>query len=273
MKVVSIPASEGVIARATAIMRVLCESAEDVSISHISATLGVTPSSVHRLLDDLVRAQWVERTVHHRYRVAFEFYRLGALGSHRITPVELAKPLLNDLVTRCDETAIFAMRVPGEPRMVLASQANPSRPLHWRFQHHIPRSLMWGAPARAILAWVDEPTQRAVLADAPPSPRGRAAPAWATWSREAEEIRRRRYAVCRDQYTDWAIGYACPVFGLSDVIGALAFVLPQMRLDMSNERRIVAALQDAAARLSRSLGAPAAAAWNQTQPELKRTQG
>jgi DNA-binding IclR family transcriptional regulator len=255
-----IPASEGVLARATAIMRVLCESGEDVSITHIAEVLGITPSSVHRLLDDLVRAKWVERTVHHRYRVGFEFYRIGALGSHRITAVALAKPLLAELVARCNETAVFAMLVPDELKMVLADQADPTHPLRWRFLHHVPRSLVWGAPARAMLAHVTEDEQRTALLDAPPSPRGRPPPSWSAWQREAEAIRQRNYAVTEGQFTEWAVGYSVPVFGHAGLVGALAFIVPRTRMETSSEAQMAAALQHAAATLSRTLGAPIAVA-------------
>jgi DNA-binding IclR family transcriptional regulator len=269
MNVVRIPASEGVLARATAIMRMLCERGEDVSISELSDALGITRSSVHRLLDDLVRARWAERTLHHRYRVGFEFYRIGALGSQGITPVTLAKPLLAELVMRCNETAVFAMLVPGELKMVLADQADPSHPLRWRFQLHIPRSLVWGAPGRAILASLTEPEQRQALADAPPSPRGRQAPAWSTWEREAEEIRRRNFAVIHGQFTDWAVGYSVPVFGHAGLVGALAFVVPRTRMETTSEAQMVTALQESAATLSRSLGAPISALKPQGARRLK----
>lgn len=270
MSAARIPASEGVLARATAIMRVLCESGEDVSISNMADVLGITRSSVHRLLDDLVRAKWVERTVHHRYRVGFEFYRIGALGSHRITAVTLAKPLLGELVARCNETAVFAMLVPGELKMVLADQADPTHPLRWRFQHHVPRSLVWGAPARAMLAHMTQEEQRTALAEAPPSPRGRPAPSWSAWQREAEAIRERNYAVTEGQFTEWAVGYAVPVFGHAGLVGALAFVVPRTRRDTGSEAKMAAALQHAAATLSRTLGAPIAVA---KEPGTRRVKG
>ncbi|MDB5856436.1 MAG: hypothetical protein JWQ76_125 [Ramlibacter sp.] len=258
MSAAHIPASEGVLARATAIMRVLCESGEDVSITHMAEVLGITRSSVHRLLDDLVRAKWVERTIHHRYRVGFEFYRIGALASHRITAVTLAKPLLAELVARCNETAVFAMLVPGELKMVLAGQADPTHALRWRFQHHVPRSLVWGAPARAMLAHLSEDEQRSALAEAPPSPRGRPGPSWSAWHREAEAIRQRNYAVTEGQFTEWAVGYSVPVFGHAGLVGALAFIVPRTRMETSSEAQMVAALQHVAATLSRTLGAPIA---------------
>jgi IclR family transcriptional regulator, acetate operon repressor len=268
--VVRIPASEGVLARATAIMRVLCESGEDLSISHIAEVLGITRSSVHRLLDDLVRARWVERTVHHRYRVAFEFYRIGALGAHRITAVTLAKPLLAELTARCNETAVLAMLVPGELKMVLTEQADPAHPLRWRFQHHIPRSLVWGAPGRAMLAFLDEEQQRSAIAEAPPSPRGRPPPAWSTWKREAEAIRVRNFAMSDGQFTEWAIAYAVPVFGHAGLVGSVAFVVPRTRMETSSETQMVGALQRAAATLSRSLGAPISAA---PEPGIRHAKG
>lgn len=263
---VRIPASEGVLARATAIMRVLCESGEDLSISHIAEVLGITRSSVHRLLDDLVRAKWVERTVHHQYRVAFEFYRIGALGSHRITPLTLAKPLLTELVAHCNEAAVLAMLVPGELKMVLADQVDPTHPLRWRFQHHVPRSLVWGAPARAMLAFLSEDEQRTAIAEAPPSPRGRRPPSWPTWQREADAIRGQNFAASDGQFTEAAVSFAVPVFGHLGLIGSLAFVVPRTRIESSSPSQLVGALQRAAATLSRSLGAQIAV----KEPTLRR---
>jgi DNA-binding IclR family transcriptional regulator len=256
MNISTIPVSEGVLARGAAIMRVLCESEVAMPISAISRTLGMAPSSVHRILDQLVTVRWVERTTNHQYRVGFEFYRLGSLAASRVKLVELARPLVQQLVSRCDETALFSVRIPNTGQMIFTEQVVSSQPLRYSFHLHEPRSLMWGAAARAILAWMPEPDQRDVLARAPVSPTGRKVPAWATWAREAREIRQQGYATSRGHYTDWAFGIAVPVFDVIGVVGALIFVAPEMRVPPAKERTLIAALQDAALHLSRSLGAP-----------------
>lgn len=239
-------------------MRELCESDTPLTISAISTKLGIAPSSVHRALESLVKARWVERMATHQYRLAFEFYRLGALAASRIKPVELSRPLLAKLAIQCDETALFAMRIPGALQMLFAEQAESPQTLRYRFPLHEPRFLFWGAPARAILAWMPEEQQREALATAPPSITNRRPPAWSTWEREAREVRQQGYAVTRGHYTNWAVGVAVPVFGLEqEVVGALTIIAPEMRVQRNSERRFATALQVAAAHLSRSLGAPA----------------
>jgi IclR family transcriptional regulator, acetate operon repressor len=255
----TIPISDGVLGRATAIMRVLSESEVAMPISAISRLLGMAPSSVHRILDQLVTAHWVERTANHQYRIGFEFYRLGALAASRVKLVELARPLVQQLVSRCDETALFAVRIPNTGQMLFAEQVVSSQPLRYSFHLHEPRSLVWGAAARSILAWLPDTEQRDVLARAPISPTGRKVPTWATWAREAREIRQQGYSSSRGHYTDWAFGIAVPVFDVIGVVGALTFVAPEMRVPAGRERTLISALQDAASHLSRSLGAPVAA--------------
>lgn len=253
-----IPASEGVLARATAIVRAICESGEDASISALSERLGITPSSVHRLLDDLVRARWVERTPHHRYRVGFELYRLGALSATRMRPVRLARPVLAALVARCHETAVFALRVPEQASMVLAEQADPPQPLRWRFAHHIPRSLLWGAPGRAMLAHLPDDSQQLALSQASESPRGRPAPDWNQWQAEAARIRSQGYAVTEGHFTELACGMASPVFDHAGVVGAIACIVARSRFEDATRANLQDALPRAARTLSRSLGAPLA---------------
>ncbi|MGE4241251.1 IclR family transcriptional regulator [Ramlibacter sp.] len=249
-------AAKGVIARTTALMRALVEAGEPQSVKALGEQLHLAPSTVHRLLEELLRAEWVVRTPQHRYRAALEFFRLGALTTHHIAPVALAQSALHEIVQRCDETAIFAMQVGNEPRMVFVEQRNPSHPLRYRFRMHKLRPLVWGSAGRAILAWLPEAQQRLALAEAAPSESGWAAPDWDTWAEEAKTIRKRGYAMSRGHFIDWAVGFAAPVFGSGDaLVGCVLLIVPEQRFRSDRANFYIHTLLEQARLLSASLGA------------------
>lgn len=248
--------AKGVVLRTTALMRMLAEAREPQSIKGLGERLGLAPSTVHRLLEELVHTEWVVRTPQRRNRAALQFFRLGALTTQHIAPVALARPVLAEIVARCDETAIFAMHVKKDARMVFVDKRDPSHPLRYRFRMHEARPLVWGAPGRAILAHLPAEVQRAAVCGAGRSESGRLPPSWDEWLGEAATVRRRGWAMSRGAFIDWAVGFAAPVFGGADeIVGALAIAVPEARLRPGQDGHFIHTLTRQARLLSASLGA------------------
>lgn len=250
---------ESVLARATAIFEVLAESAEPVSIREVADRLDLATSTVHRLLGELVRIGWVERAPLRRYRISMQFYKLSAAAARNMPGVTVSRQFLLNIVRQVDETCFFAMAMREELKMMIVERVDPTQPLQYRFQMHQTRSLIWGAPARAILSGMSEEEIRRAVATAPASLKGKRPPTYAQMQTEIAAIRARGYAITRGEILDWGVSIASPVFGADQtVVGALALVVPQMRFRGSSESAYSRMIMAQARRLSGALGASSA---------------
>ncbi|HEY4319132.1 MAG TPA: IclR family transcriptional regulator [Herbaspirillum sp.] len=249
-------ANDGVLARAAAIFKVLAENSEAVSVSSVATALDLSTSTVHRLLNELVRIGWVERAPMRRYRASFEFYRLSAVVARNVPGVTVCRPFLLDIVRQVDETCFFAMAMRDQLSMMIAERVDPTQPLQYRFQMHQTRSLIWGAPARAILSALSDAEIGLAVANAPLSLKGKRPPPLAQIMQEMVEIRGRGYCITRGEILEWAVSIASPVFGADQkVVGAIALIVPEMRFRGSSESTYAKLITSQARRLSGAMGA------------------
>lgn len=249
-------ANDGVLARATAIFEVLAEGTEPASVGEVASKLNLATSTVHRLLNELVRIGWVERAPMRRYRTSVEFYRLSAAAARSIPGVTVSRQFLLDIVRQVDETCLFAMVMRSKLAMMIAEKVDPTQPLQYRFQMQQPRSLIWGAPARAILSALSDEEVNTAIATAPNSLEGKPPPSASQMLHEVSGIRGRGYCITRGQILEWAVSLASPVYGADQgVVGAIALIVPEMRFRDASETAYAKLITSQARRLSIALGA------------------
>ncbi|WIX76520.1 IclR family transcriptional regulator [Amycolatopsis carbonis] len=240
------PPAKAVLRRARAILRSFDASSSVLGISELARRSGLPKATVHRLVQELVECELLERDGH-RYRLGTWLYELGQRApAHRSLRV-VAAPFLDDLAHVTQETVLLV--VPGRSGMLFTEKYVGSRgrgrvvtQLDGRVPPHSAASgkaiLAFGPPER-----VDELCATTGPETQPPldEPRLRA---------ELAEIRRRGYAV---SHIEPAPGYgaiAAPVWSDATVVAALSIVAPGDRLDIG---RFSAALQLACTALTRRL--------------------
>ena len=159
------PADSGTVARAVAVLRAVAESGDGTQIKRISADLGLPASTVHRLLDLLMREGMVERDEEApTYRTGREFLRLSSVVMSRHPLQAIAAPLLEQAVASVNETAYLCLYLPRERRLTFASHVESTHPLGYRVRSHEPQTLLTGASGRSILAFLPQDEITAVLA-------------------------------------------------------------------------------------------------------------
>lgn len=245
-----------VVARVVALLRAFAEGGESLSIKDLAGQLALAPSTVHRLLDQLVAAGLVERTPGRRYRVGGEFSRIGALAARKAGVLRLARPVIQEVARETDETCMLGMLLPQTLTMMFVDKAASARPLPYAVRMHRARSLLWGATGLCLLAWLGPAAVERVLRRGEPSPLdGRSPPDGAALAERLARIRRRGYALTRGEQTREAVGMAAPVFGASrQIVGDLCLTLPQSRFSAADEERFARLLTQRAAALSRMNG-------------------
>ncbi|ONG53164.1 hypothetical protein BKE38_13185 [Pseudoroseomonas deserti] len=248
--------SQGVVARVAEILRAFAEAGGSLSIKELSQRLDLPPSTLHRLLDQLLETGLVERAAHRRYRVGGEFSRIGALAARKAGMLRLAGPVLQDVARQTTETCMLGLLLPQSLSMMFVDKAAAALPLPYPIRMHRARPLLWGATGLCLLAWLPPPAVEQVLRGAGPSPLdGRAPPRGAALAERLAQIRARGYALTRGEQTRDAVGLAAPVFGAGQsIVGDLCITLPRARFAACDEARFAGLLMQRAATLSRLNG-------------------
>lgn len=245
-----------VVSRVVAVLRAFAEGGSSVSIKDLSEQVGLAPSTLHRLLDQLVAAGLIDRTSARRYRVSHEFSRIGALAARKSGVLRLARPVIQEVTQRTTETCMFGMLLPQTLTMMFVDKTSSPLPMPYSVRMHQARSLLWGATGLCLLAWLSRPEVERVLGRGERSPvDGHTPPDEAVLMERLAEIRARGYALTRGEQTHGAVGMAAPVFGAGRaIIGDLCITLPQSRFSAADESRFATLLMRRAMELSRLNG-------------------
>jgi DNA-binding IclR family transcriptional regulator len=101
--------------RTLAILEALANNREPISLTMLSVKLGLNISTVHRLLNTLIIAGFVEQEPNQgHYRLGLKTFEIGNAALYNLDIRSIAKPYLKDLVDRCGETANLSVLNHGD---------------------------------------------------------------------------------------------------------------------------------------------------------------
>jgi DNA-binding IclR family transcriptional regulator len=249
------PSGLELISKAGAVLDVL-EQQGEASAADLAAALSEPLSSIYRLLQSLTATGWVDRG-HRRgtYRLGLSLITIGGLVEDHLDIREASLPSLHDLVDSTGVTSFLCVRrgpravclerIEGYAVQSLAMLLGGSLPLYA------------GAAPRALLAFLPEAEQRAILRDTsqqlrddPPRPDDEDILA------DIARIREVGYSVSDADVTPGIAALGVPVFNhRGEVEGALSLSgLRGQVLDPGQVDHTIELLRAAAARASAALG-------------------
>jgi DNA-binding IclR family transcriptional regulator len=245
--------------RALGLLELLAQSRHGLTLSEVSAQMGIPRSSAHTILLSLERREWLRRSGRtRRYLFGPKLFTLAnrALGGTSLR--EAAAPLLKALA---QETGLAVhMAILEEGQAVLIEQAAPPRR---RLNTWVGKrmELHCTALGKVLLAWLPEEDARRILNERLLSRHNentKASPR--KLLEEIQETRKRGYAVDDEEAE---IGYRClgaPVFDSDGRVAAAVSVSgTTAQLHFVNAAPIAEQLREAAARIARAIASPAAA--------------
>ncbi|MEW5953204.1 MAG: IclR family transcriptional regulator [Bacillota bacterium] len=101
--------------RSLAILEALARHGGPVSLTVLSNKLGLNISTVHRLLNTLIVAGFVEQEPNQgRYRLGLKAFEVGNAALYNLDIRSIAKPYLKELVDKCNETANLSILDRGD---------------------------------------------------------------------------------------------------------------------------------------------------------------
>jgi DNA-binding IclR family transcriptional regulator len=248
--------AKGTVARTLEIIQCFGGRRTDWPLSDIAKAVRLPRSTVHRLLGIMQEQGFVEADSQTRqYRPGPEIYRIGAVLAANMPIIPRAMPILRDIAGRTDETTLLSLFYPKQLQKAFVAQVESSRSMRYVIELNFRGSMLWGASAHAILAYLDPPTIQRALADREKSPSsGRKIDRRALLS-ELSRIRTEGYAHSVGERVPTAVGLAVPIFGADRlVMGSMSVTYPESRMDERHNRELIVLLRDGAKALSENLG-------------------
>ncbi|VTU28657.1 IclR family transcriptional regulator [Variovorax sp. RA8] len=248
----------GTVARIALLLRLAAEQRDVFSLKDIATSAGLPVPTVYRLLDLMAREGLIAQEGGRRgYRIGTELYRIGSLVKANTSLSKVIHAILVETVAEIDETCHFAQFLPAQLAIMFDASVESSHPLGFRWHMHKPLSLVWGASGRTVLAHLpEEKMDEALAAESKWSP-SREPPKREELKLALSTIRELGYGFTRGQRVPEAVSVMAPVFDQNNSIyGALGFVIPEPRFDMTRLEPLAAAAKKSAQQLSSALGAP-----------------
>lgn len=233
------------------LLKLVASGPASFSLGELAERARLPASSVHRLLQSLLRSGLVERGRGQSYRPGRELHRLASQLVANFDLTRSARPLLEALVDQWHETAVLCVYSPKSRRAIIAEIAVTPHPLRFAVERGGEISLPWGSLGRAILAHLPSGEIEAIMRETTAGPlSGRPRPTKQEMEAELAAIRAEGYARYYDPRYDIA-GIASPVFGADrEILGCIGVTMPSKRYQLHREDDLALSVREATIRLS-----------------------
>jgi DNA-binding IclR family transcriptional regulator len=223
------------------------------TVQAMADALGSPPSTVYRVVAELVQAGLLEAATESRYRLGAAFVEFDRLTRLTDPLVRQGTHVLQDCVARAGIPCVGLLsRLYNATVMCIADAATGPLDFRSSYERGLPMPLTRGATSKVILAQL--PARRlARLLQAQPA-HDPLAPSPEALRAALADIRRRGFALSRGEIDHGLVGIAAPVVvRTTGLVASLSLVLRAAELTEGIERSLILMLVSAAALLNDSL--------------------
>lgn len=240
--------------RAIDILLLFNEEQPVLTAEEVSARLGMPRSTTYRYLQSLRSSGLVEENDSSGgFRLGPAIFRLASVARQGLGLLEIALPIMRELVARTGETALLTRRTGSQVVCIERVESTQRVRLSYERGHVLP--LHAGASAKVLLAFLEPDEVEAILsADQLPRYTERTMTDPDTLRHQLEIIRARGYAMSEGEVDMGVRGIAAPIFDSRKRITAgLSVAGPAFRIDDTALPGVIQAVQEAAQRMSQRL--------------------
>jgi len=228
------------------ILELLAGTAEGLSQAEIAKALNRSPNEIYRMLDRLVRRDYVRRTPEDRYEITLKLFELAHARPPLYRLVSQATPVMRSFALRTEQ----AVHLVTQDRNILVVIAQVDGPGYWNVSIRLGSriNLLNTGSGHVYLAYA-APEERSLMvqwqegsAIMPPGLEAR-----------LEEVRQQGYEMMPSAQVPSVSNLSVPIFGpLGSVIAVLTcpFTMRLDRLDAPNMANVLKHLQQAGRELS-----------------------
>jgi len=248
--------------RTVALMEHVADSpAGETTISQASAALALPPSTVHHLVRTLVGAGYLQQDpVSRRYRLGPRAIALSAAILGRVDVLREAQRVMRGCAVAIDEAISLSVLDGGQVASV--HRVEPGGLAGYPFGGVRRASVHCAAPGKLLVsAWSDEQVADFFAQQGMPAATARSLTDPAAFMHELAKVRRQGYALDDEETMTGLRCVAAPIRDHSGgVVAAFSAGGPCARFQGDRLEHVASVLMDAAADVSRRLGAPVATA-------------
>jgi DNA-binding IclR family transcriptional regulator len=237
-----------VTSRALALLGAFDAGHRELTLSDLARRSGVPIPTAHRIVGELAAWGALRRTGAGTYVVGKRLWDIGLLAPVARELRQVAVPFLHDLYGATLETVHLAVREDDHVLYLETLSGTRSVPIVSTVGSRLPMHAT--GVGKVLLAYAPDDVRQRVLG-APLQrflPRTITSPAML--ARQLDRVRADGYAVTDEEMTQGARSVGVPIIAGDGVVGALGFVVDDLR---RSRGRLVAALQVAAQGIARSL--------------------
>jgi DNA-binding IclR family transcriptional regulator len=223
----------------------------ELTLSDLARRSGVPIPTAHRIVGELAAAGALHRTGAGTYVVGQRLWDIGLLAPVARELRQVAVPFLHDLYGATLETVHLAVREDDLVLYLETLSGTRSVPVVSTVGSRLPMHAT--GVGKVLLAYAPDDVRQRVLAAPLQRFRPRTITSPSILARQLDRVRADGYAVTDEEMTQGARSVGVPIVTDDGVVGALGFVVDDLR---RSRARLVAALQVAAQGIARSLRAP-----------------
>jgi DNA-binding IclR family transcriptional regulator len=230
------------------IIELLADTDEPLSQAEIAKALGRTPNEIYRMLDRLVRRDYVRRTPGDRYEITLKLFELAHRHSPTRRLVQQAMPILRNFALRSEQACHLVIR----DRNILVVVAQVDGPGYWNVSIRVGSriGLVNTGSGHVFLAFAT-PEERALMVEEQDVGEDVISPAL---SARLDVVRRQGFEQMPSAQTASVTNLSVPILGPLGTVMAVVTCPYTSRLDKADAPDMAEALslvREAAAAISR----------------------
>ncbi len=225
----------------------------ELGVSDLARILGLTKSTIHRLVTTLVkRGYLIQDSETRKYRLSLRMYEVGCVVVQKLGLFRVAS-VLEELEVRTRETVHISVLSDGAVTYLHTVESTQPVRTHSRLGQRSPVTCT--ANGKLFLAHLPEPLRQSYLSAGLPRYTSNTITDLPTFERELESIRARGYALDREELQEGIVCIAAPIRDHTEkIVAALGLSAPAIRMGFDRIAELASVLVEAAARVSGELG-------------------
>jgi len=242
------------IQRATAILRSFTRTEAELGVTALSRQLDLHKSTVSRLLSTLEQEGFVEQNPETgKYRLGMALVTLAGIVLERIDLREVARPYLNELAERTQETVNIVVLSDNEC-MNIGGAASP-RPIQYIGRMGRRTPLHCTSAGKVLLAYLPPDERPRLLPEPLPRYTARTIVDRDRLVQVLEQIRQQGYAITHEEHQEGLSAVAAPIYDHTGQVAAAVVVSgPTYRIGPEEVEAFVAQVRKTAQAISTQLG-------------------
>lgn len=242
----------GSVNRALEVLMYLADNKE-VGVRELARILKVNEATAFRLLSTLEKYNFVSQDpASKKYRLGYETIRIGYSCLNNLDLVKVAKPYLQELSAKTNETVCLLIRQGVYGVYIDKIDSGHALRVHAETGARVP--LYMGGAAKALAAFLPVEEQHELLDKFNPS-FANSRFAKNELINEFAKIKEQGYAVSDEEIDPGVIAIGSPVFGFGKkVIASVSIPIPKGRAEHEHLEEIISSLKTATEKISKEMG-------------------